>query len=159
MALTGYSVSGKVAGKITKTHADGSQQFDDFSFPILLTPSDADLLFHNQYSIAGSGSQNIDLSGALTDAVGQSCVFSKVYAVMIYVTTATPGTIVNIGNSNFLTWLGATGDLVKLGPTGLLILANTIDGYAVTASTGDILTIANPGGSGVTVKVAILGKA
>ena len=148
----------RLGAKVTKESSDGSIQLNDFFLNFAPTvPSDTTIWFHNIYTIAGSGSQTLDLSGSLTDLLGQSATFAKVYGMLIINTATTAGTLIHVGNSNFATFLGSSTDLIKVGPSGCLMLFRN-DGYTVTNSSGDILTIAVPGGSAVDVKVGLIGK-
>ena len=63
------------------------------------------------------------------------------------------------GSNGFTSWVGDATDVVKVKPGGALILvAPDATGYAVTAGTGDLLTITNSAGStSVTYDVVIMG--
>ena len=53
-------------------------------------------------------------------------------------------TWIQVGGSasnGFNTWVGAAGDLVTLGPGGIMLIVNPLDKYAITASTGDLLKV------------------
>jgi hypothetical protein len=89
-----------------------------------------------------SGATPIDLSGSLSSLVdGTTVSFPILMGIFAVNFSTTAGqTITMGGGSNPLaSWVGATGDLVKIGPAGFLNLWNPIDGYAVVAGTGDIL--------------------
>jgi len=161
MTLSNLKISANISGKVTKSPTDGSTQIDDYTESLARNteiPSDANLLYHTKMTVTNGGSQNIDLSGTLEDALGQSCVFSKVYAFLIVNLNTSTGNVVRVGNSNWATWLGSATDYVVVGPKGHLCLSSPVDGYAVTASTADILTIANPGGTSINIRVVIVGK-
>ncbi len=156
--FTSRAATCRLGAKVTKESADGSTQINDFFLSFAPTvPSDTTIWFHNIYTIASAGSQTLDLSGALTDLLGQSCVFTKLYGMLIVNTATVAGTLIHVGNSNFAAFLGSATDLIKVGPNGGLFLFRD-DGYTVTNSTADILTIAVPGGAGVDVKVGLIGK-
>ena len=156
--FTSRAATCRLGAKVTKESADGSTQINDFFLSFAPTvPSDTTIWFHNIYSIASAGSETLDLSGALTDLLGQSCVFTKLYGMLIVNTATVAGTLIHVGNSNFAAFLGSATDLIKVGPNGGLFLFRD-DGYTVTNSTADILTIAVPGGAGVDVKVGLIGK-
>lgn len=143
---------------VTNTGADGSVQSDPFqNNAFSIVPAAPALFYHNQYVIALSTTLTITLS-ALTDALGNAVAFATIYGFMIQNMNTTAGQFVNVGNSNFATWIAGTTPTVKVGPKGCLFLASTIDGYAVVASTGDQLKIQNPSGTvSVTVKVTAIG--
>lgn len=146
----------------TDTKLDGSVQsdpFDDNKFSGLV-PSDANLFYHKKFAILTTATEAIDLD-ALTDALGNAVAFAVVYGFLIQNVETTTGKYVFVGGTggDFETWVGAIGDKVKLGPKGVLMLCSNVDGYAVTAATGDVLAINNPTGGTVNVKVTIVGKA
>lgn len=109
-------------------------------------------------SLAGSA-QTIDLAGSFVDDFGSTVTFANVTGVTIVNQATTTGKSITIGGGTnpWITWLKATGDGVVLGAGGTFHLSSPIDGYAVTASTGDILTI-DPGASTLTVLVLIYGR-
>lgn len=144
---------------LTNTDADGSVQTDPYqnnSYGLL--PPDAALFYHGQYTIAISSTLSIDLKNLL-DKFGGAIAFSLVYGFMIQNYNTTSGQFVNVGNSNFNTWIAGTAPTVKVGPKGALWLASNIDGYAVVASTGNVLGIQNPSATtAVVVRVTVIGK-
>jgi len=159
LTLDNKQASLTFGAKSTKSSTDGSVQVENFFLSFAPTvPSDTALFFHNKYAISGSGNQSIDLSGALTDLLGQSSVFTVVYGFCVINLNATPGDTIEVGNSNFAAWLGSATDKVVVGPTGCLFLFSGVGGYIVTASSADIFKIANPGSNSINVSVGILGK-
>lgn len=123
----------------------------------------ADLVFSDTRTIAASGNDDIDLAGGLTDALGNTLTFARVKGLIV---SAAEGNTNNVhvggdATSTFLTWVGAEADYVVLRPGATLALfAGPADatGYAVTASTGDLLRITNgSSGSSVTYDIVIVG--
>lgn len=101
-----------------------------------------DQLAFDTGSIEASGSANIDLAGTLTDPAGDTITMSAVKAILVK-NTSSSGDGISVGGS-FDTWLGASGDLVKIMPGGALLVTNpTAAGYAVTADSGDTITLTN----------------
>jgi len=93
-------------------------------------------------SISASGSADIDLAGALSDPGGDTITFTKVKGFLIKNTSAS-GDGISVGGT-FASWLKAAGDEVEVMPGGALLLMNpTADGYAVTPTTGDTMTLTN----------------
>ena len=161
--LSSVAISADIVGVLTQTHTDGTIQKDVHTGQgTSVTPSDANILYHTKVTITGSGSSTFDLSGALTNALGNAAVFSKVYAIKIENLATTTGKNIRVGNAGtgtgFYTWADAETSYVTVGASGVFLLASCVDGYAVTATTGDILKLANPGGSSIDVEVTILGK-
>lgn len=122
-----------------------------------------DRIFHDQRTLTASSSEDLDLAGVLTDALGVSLTFARVKGLIVAASASnTNNVIVGGASSNgFITWVGASTHTVTLRPGAVLALfAGSTDatGYAVTAATGDLLHIANSGGTtGVTYDVAVVG--
>jgi hypothetical protein len=123
----------------------------------------ADLVFSDTRTIAASGDDDLDLAGGLTDANGTTLTFARVKALIV---TAAAGNTNNVlvggdATSTFLTWVVAEADAVILRPgASLALVAGVADatGYAVTATTGDLLRITNSAGStSVTYDIVIIG--
>lgn len=113
--------------------------------------------WHDQRST--SGNDDLDISGVLTNVFGTSIVFTKIKALIVKAAVANGNdVIVGGGASNqFATPFGSATDKVKVKPGGLLVLvAPDVNGYAVTAGTGDILRVASGGGS-VTYDIVLIG--
>lgn len=114
-------------------------------------------------SIALSSSESLDLSGALTDAFGNSIVFTKIKGILIKAAAAnTNNVLVGGAAANaFVNWVGDATDIIVIKPGGtFLLLAPDSGGYAVTAGTGDLLKIANSSsGSAVVYDIVIFGEA
>lgn len=110
----------------------------------------ADLIFHDRRTLTASANDDIDLAGSLVDAFGDTLTFAKIKGILIRNRSTTVGDILNIGggSANFINWIAAAGDIVKLGPGGVFLLWNpSTAGYAVTATTADILRITEAGGA------------
>jgi hypothetical protein len=107
-----------------------------------------------------TGTQAIDLRGSLTSVLDGSVVnFPIVCGVFLnnLSTTTLESLTIGGGSNPWITWLIATGDGLKCGPSGTWILFSPIDGYATTAGTGDILTVTAAAGS-PTWDVMIVGR-
>lgn len=106
-----------------------------------------DKVFHVKAgSVTASSAVTYDLSGSLTNPIdGASVVFVEIAVLAIRNTSASGSGSLKVGggSNQWVTPFGAAGDLVNVRPGGVLILAAPYDGggYAVTAGTGDILTI------------------
>lgn len=125
----------------------------------------ADLLYVGGGSIAASGTLNLDLAGVLTDIFGTTLTFVRVKQFTILLQPgATQATSVLVGNGTnpFINWVGAGAHTVRIragaGGGGLGLGTNDATGYAVTASTGDVLKIVNEDASNAAVyQIAISG--
>lgn len=122
----------------------------------------ADLAFTDTRTLAASGTEDLDLAGALADPFGVSQVFAR---VKLLVVTAAAGNTNNVvisrPASNGFTLFSAASDAMPIRPGGFFLFAagaGDATGYAVTAATGDLLTVTNSGGTtGVTYSVMIVG--
>lgn len=133
----------------------------------------ANVIFHDQRQIAASGTDSIDLAGALLGPTNVAAVFARVKALLIAAAplsspvagapTNANDVIVGGDTNAFATWLGAATHTIRLRPGAFVALgAGALDptGYLVTPNTGDILKIANGGaGSAVTYDVIVIGCA
>lgn len=122
-----------------------------------------DRIFSDTRTLAASGTEDIDLAGTLTDALGGAAVFARIKGLLIYASPANVNNVVVGGVANgWATWLSpaATG-LITLRPGALVaMVCGTGDatGYAITAGTGDLLHVANSaGGTGVTYDIVVVG--
>lgn len=100
-------------------------------------------------TLAGAASDSLDLAGILLDAFGQAITFARIKAIAIAAAATNTDTLVIGGGTNaFASFLGAADNEIILRPGGMLLLAAPdATGYVVTASTGDILKIANSAAS------------
>lgn len=103
----------------------------------------------NNATIAASGTASLDLAGGLTDVYGDTITFTAIKGLIVTNESGNGAEIEVGGNANaFSSWLGATTDSIKISDGGFLAFGvGDATGYAVTASTGDILDINNNDGS------------
>lgn len=121
----------------------------------------ADRIFHDQRTIAASGTDDLDLAGVLTDVFGATVTFARIKALMVAAASGNTNNVIvgNAATNGFITWVGAATHTVTVRPGGFLCLAATdATSYAVTAGTGDLLRIANSGaGTSVVYDVVLIG--
>lgn len=138
-------------------------ELDDINDLIQFEPgtdavSKADLLFSDQRTLAASATENLDLSGVLTDAFGAVITAAEIVAIYVKAAKTNVNNVI-IGNvaNGFVGPLGATGTYtVKPGET---FVAVSQSGWAVTAATADLLKLANSaGGSAVVYDVILVGR-
>ena len=97
-----------------------------------------------------SGATDVDLRASLASVLDGSTVsFPIVVGVFIKNLSTTTGQYITVGAATnpWITWLGASGDAVRVGPGGIFALTSPVDGYATTSGTGDILTLTPATGS------------
>lgn len=127
------------------------------------TAGKANRLFTNTSTIAASGADSLDLAASLVDAFGATLTFAKVKLLYVAAAAANSNNVVIGGaaSNGFITPFGDATDKIVLRPGAWMVLAaGSADatGYAVTATTGDLLAIANSGaGTSVTYDIAIVG--
>lgn len=112
--------------------------------------------------ILPGASEDLDLNGVLTDALGATLSVTRIVAIAIVnVSTANTITIGNATSNAWATLLNSTGTLTLRPSTAssksfVLIAAADATGYVVTASTGDILKVA--GTSGQSYQILFFGS-
>ena len=122
----------------------------------------ADRVFSDRRTLAASATEDLDLAGTLLDAYGTASTFARVKGIIIAAATGnTNNVVVGAAASNpWATLLSATGT-VTLRPGAFVAVgtgAADATGYAVTATTADLLKIANSAGStSVTYDIHIIG--
>jgi hypothetical protein len=108
----------------------------------------ADRVWADRRVIAASGTDDLDLAGALTDPFGAAVTFARVKGLFIAASAENTNSVV-IGGDASAAWAGllsADGTLTLRPGAAVGAIAGAADtGYAVTAGTGDILQIANSG--------------
>jgi hypothetical protein len=112
-------------------------------------------------TLAATTSETLDLAASLTNALGQTATFARVKLVYIRLVTTTAGAKIYVGGNATNAWEGWTsvaGSKITVRGDGFIVLyAPDATAYAVTASTGDILKIENPGGASISYQIVVLG--
>lgn len=120
----------------------------------------ADLLFSDTRTLTASATEDLDLAASLVDVFGTTMTFARIKAIII---SAASGNANNVNvtrpASNGVPLFIAAGDGLAVRPAGLFAwVAPDATGVAVTAGTGDLLTLTNSAGStSVTYSIVILG--
>ena len=122
----------------------------------------AENFFHDQRTITASSTDQLDLSGVLTNKYGVSLTFTKIKGIIISAAAANTNDVqMQCPAANgFLNWCLAASDGIVIQPGGFLAIMNpSSGGYAVTAGTGDLLDLINSaGGTSVTYDIMIFGE-
>ncbi|EJN11853.1 hypothetical protein PMI42_04868 [Bradyrhizobium sp. YR681] len=118
----------------------------------------ADIAFMDIRTLASNTSENLDLAGSLTDAFGATITFAKLKAIEIENPEAstTNLTVGAAGSNTFVGPFADATDAIILKP-GDKFVAVSRTGWTVTASTGDILKVANASGAAVSYTVKLIG--
>ena len=121
----------------------------------------ADKIFHDQRTLAASGSENLDLAAVLLDAFGSAITFARIKLILITAAAANTNNVLvgGHGSAAFINWVSDASDKIVVRPGGAFcLIAPDATAYAVTATTGDMLTVANStSGSSVTYDVILAG--
>lgn len=122
----------------------------------------ADKVFSDRRSISASSSEDLDLAGVLLDSFGAAITFARIKGLIVSAAATNSNNVV-VGAASSNAWaalLGATHTLTLRPGAAVAVMAGEADatGYAVTASTGDLLKVANSGaGSSVSYDIVIIG--
>lgn len=121
----------------------------------------ADRGWSDQRTLAASASEDLDLAGSLTDPAGATITFARVKLILVEAAAANTNNVVVGGAASnaFVGPFGDATDTIAVRPGGfLLLVAKDATAYAVTAGSGDLLTVTNSAGStSVTYNIAIIG--
>ena len=140
-----------------------SQDVLSLVFPLTITDgvgaNQSNRHFSDRRALAASASEDVDLSGALTDAFGASLALTKVKAVIV---------INRSGNGAGISVRGAASNGVANFMPGAHVLADggafatfdfTAAGWTVAPGTGDKITVTNLSGSvGATYDIYVIGS-
>lgn len=120
----------------------------------------ANIMFADTRTLAASGTENLDVSGALTDALGATVTAAEVVAIWIEASSANTNNVVVFGAASnaFNGPLSGTTPKITLQPgNGCLLVCK--QGWGVTAGTGDIILVSNSGsGTGVDYTIVLVGR-
>ena len=103
----------------------------------------ADIMFADRRTLTAT-SEDLDLAGILTDAYKDVLTYAVVCGFLVRNRSTTTTEILAVGGAaanQFINWVGNSSDIVNVGPNGFMFLWSPVDGYAVTAGTGDLLKI------------------
>lgn len=123
----------------------------------------ANRIWTDRRTLGASGSEDLDLAGSLVDAFGATITFARVRALIVAAAAGNTNNVVLGGVSAGLATIiaPAASGTVIVRPDGLVaFIAPDVTAYVVTATTADLLHVANSGaGTGVTYDIAIVGSA
>lgn len=136
------------------------------SFASGTTANKIDIVYMAERTVATATNDDIDLAGVLADALGTTITAAELVGIFIVNeqldgTDNTTNLTIGGGTNPFTGIWGATGDTIgPVTPGGcfLIMNPNAAGLGTVTASTGDILRIANSSGATNKYKIAILAR-
>lgn len=144
--LTTVSAPLSVGRQLTYTDGDGA--------------GEADLIWSDTRTVAGSGTDSLDLAGALTGPLGGTLTFARIKGLLVAASQANTTELrVTRPAANAVPLLSAAA-YIPVAPGGVFCwLDPSAAGVAVTADTGDMIDIVNGGGSPATYDVVVIGAA
>lgn len=120
-----------------------------------------DLLWTDQRTLSASTGEDLDLAGSLTDAFGTTLTFASIKVIYVFSAAANGDNLLVGGAATnaVSTIFSDTSDELVLAPGGTVLITNpSATGYAVTASTADLLRIENSdSGASATYDIIIAG--
>jgi hypothetical protein len=139
------------------THVFPPPGAQDLQYETGTDNSEIDRVWSDTRSAAASA-DDLDLRGSLASAIdGAVLNFAEVCCIAIRNRSSTGTLSIGGGSNPFISWLGASGDIIKVPPGGILFLFNPVGGFATTAGTADILRI-DPGADTIEYDVLIAGR-
>jgi hypothetical protein len=120
----------------------------------------ADMTWSDQRTLSASATEDLDLAAALTGPLGTTLTFARVKAVLVKAASGNTNDVqITRPASNGVPLFLAASDGIAVKPGGLFLwVAPNAAGVAVTAGTGDLITVTNSAGStSVTYDVIVVG--
>jgi hypothetical protein len=119
----------------------------------------ADRLWTDTRTVAGSGTDALDLAGSLVDAFGTTVTFVKLKGVLISAAAGNTNNVrVNRPAANGVPLFLAASDGIDVLPGGVFVWVAPGVGVTVTAATADLLNVDNSSsGTSVTYDIVLVG--
>lgn len=120
----------------------------------------ANMIWHDQRTIAASATDSIDLAGSLAGPFGTTLTFARIKMLLVLAATGNTNNVnvVRDGSAGVPLFL-ATGDGIPVKPGGMFWWYDpSAAGVAVTATTADLINLVNSSsGTSVTADIVIVG--
>lgn len=142
--VNGITIRVQIVGSVTGDN--GVRQPIDISYEKSFTDgtgtNQIGNVFWKDNRALNATSETIDLDGT-TDFQGASTsAFNNVKWMFFQNNSTTTTEVLTIGGGDFSPMFADPTDKIKVGPAGIMLLVSPVDGYAITASTGDGLLLA-----------------
>lgn len=122
----------------------------------------ANQMWADTRTIAASGADDLDLAGGITNALGTTITFTSIKGIIVSAAAANTNDVQIGGDATaaLAELFAHSSDIINVKPGGTFAIVNpNANGYAVTATTADILQITNSSsGTGVTYDIIIVGE-
>lgn len=144
--VLGMEIQGKDLGIATMPHLlEYPGDLFRGQFPTGTTDNKQDLIWSDRRTLTAT-SEQLDLAGVLTSALGGTITMVEVRGIMIVNRATAAASRLKLGagaNPAYDGLFGATGDIIQVPASGLFLWHAPLDGggLTVTASTGDMLTL------------------
>lgn len=145
-------------GQVTKQKVP---KFADIAFANGTSDYEADILWADERTLGSGATEDLDLFGVLSTAFGATVSAVKVVAVAIASKrNASNTTNLTVGNATAPAqlWFGATTHTAVIQPEGRLLQVAPKTGWTITATTGDVLKIANAAGASHTYQIVVMAR-
>lgn len=119
-------------------------------------------IYIDEFSIAASGTLDIDLSGSLEDRLGNAAVFTAIKEILLIAdATNTNNVVYGNGTNPFVGPLTSGANTVTLLPGNRFNVTNySAAGWPVSGGSADVIKLANSAaGTAVTGTIVIIGEA
>lgn len=120
----------------------------------------ANRAWHDTRTLTTGANEDLDFAGGVTDAFGNAVTFAAIKAIYVFAKTANTTNLTISRPANGLVLFAASGDaLAVLKPGGMFLYTDpSAAGLTVTASTGDLLNIANSAGASASYDIVVIGE-
>jgi hypothetical protein len=120
----------------------------------------ADQIWHDERALSATSTENIDLNGTLTNALGDTVSLARVKALIIWNKNTTAGENLQVGaGSTTFNLFGSLSSRHTIGPNGIFVVWEpSAAAKAVTAGSADLLMIRNANSVVVTYQIIVVGS-
>lgn len=120
----------------------------------------ADILWADTRTLAASATENLDLAGVLAGLLGGTIAAAEITAIIVTADKGNTNDVVLFGAASapFNGPLSGTTPKLTIGPDDVALITNK-KGWAVTATSADIILVANSSsGTAVTYSITLIGR-
>jgi hypothetical protein len=125
------------------------------------TANKASQVWADTRALTASGTEAIDLSGALTNGIGGAVAFTRIIGMGV-VASSSNGSTITLGgaaSNAWEVWAGASGDTIKVRPGGALFLtAPDATGLAVTTATDQLKVLNDSTAATASYSIFLMGS-
>jgi hypothetical protein len=148
------------AKDLATPHFDIVEKYE-FDFDDGTGADQAQVVFEDTRTLAGSTNESLDLAGGLPHDLGGTITFTAAKVLIVKASDSNTGNLrVGAGVSNaFQGWFGASAVGCLVPPGGILVLIDpSATGESVTGGTGDLLRIENLSAGSSTYEIILAGE-